>query len=139
MERGHPSDMKVPYAVFLVVITVLIASCGVFRPWTAPYYEEPGIRRAGKWKALGKTRDGATVYINTEKTLYSSPTRIVTEAKTIVGNRAYRDRLEFDCPRYRFRIVERSSGSQSRWRGIIVGSPSKIIHNELCPKNIQQE
>ncbi|UCE78125.1 MAG: hypothetical protein JSV13_06270 [Nitrospiraceae bacterium] len=125
--------MKIPYVVFLVVITVLIASCDVFRPWTAPYYEEPGIRRAGKWKALGKTEDGATVYINTESIIYSSTSFLVTEAKTVVGNKEYIDRLEFDCPRYRFRIVERFSATKSRWRGIIVGSPSKIIHNELCP------
>lgn len=123
-----------------MVITLVIASCDTFRAWhPPPYYEEPGIRKADIWKALGKTEDGATVYINTENTVYASAHRILTEAKTVVGDKEYRDRLEFDCPRYRFRIVERYSGTPSRWRGIIVGSPSKIIHNELCPNNIQKE
>ncbi len=135
MERRHPSDMKIPYAVFLVVIMVLTASCDVFRTWSVPpYYDEPGIRKISKWKALGKTQDGATVYIDTESITYSSTRFIVVEAKTVVGDKEYIDRLEFDCPRYKFRIVERFSLTKSRWRGIILGSPSKIIHSELCPR-----
>jgi hypothetical protein len=116
------------------VITLFIASCDVFRTWTVPpHYEEPGIGKASEWKALGKTQDGATVYINTESIMYSSTRFLAVEAKTVVGDKEYVDRLEFDCPRYKFRIVERFSLTNSRWRGIIVGSPSKIIHNELCP------
>jgi hypothetical protein len=112
--------------------TLFAYSCDLFRTWQVPpQYDQSAVR---KWKPVGKTQDGALVYINTESITYSSLDIISTDAKTVVRDKEFIDRLEFDCPRYRFRIVERYSVTKSRWRGIIVGSPSKIIHNELCPR-----
>lgn len=124
--------MKRLLLLFLMLNTLVMSSCDLFRTWTVPsQYVQPGDR---KWKPVGKTGDGAAVYINTESITYSSSDLILTEAKTVVADKEFIDLLEFDCPRYRFRIVERYSVMKSRWRGIIVGSPSKIIHNELCPR-----
>lgn len=112
--------------------TLFASSCDLFRTWTVPpHYEQPEVR---KWKPVGKTRDGAAIFINTYRLSYPSRDGVRVEAKTIVGDKEFIDRLEFDCPRYKFRILEQYSDGKSRWRGLIPGSPSKLIHNEVCPR-----
>ncbi len=69
------------------------------------------------WRLAGITHDGMVVYIDTSSILYSKK-MIRVWAKTQVNKRAFIDRLEFDYPHYKFRILKQYSAGKSRWRGV---------------------
>lgn len=120
-------------SVYLIAICILgLAACSSYtwKALRAPFTPREPV--SDQWKSVGKTSDGTEVFIYQRTVIRSSHDVIIVDAKTIVNGREYLDKLEFDCPRYKFRILQRRSSKKTQWRGIVQGSPSKLIHNAYC-------
>jgi hypothetical protein len=128
--------MKKINFITLILIVCGLASCSLLpqRFVSPPYYEKPMYRDVKEWKSVGKTRDGTAVYIAAKTISYPNGNLVRLLAKTQIKDREFIDLLEFDCPHYKFRILENTSSKKPRWRGISSETPSKLIHNAICQK-----
>lgn len=124
--------MKASLVYLIAVFTLGLTACSSYtwKALSAPF--TPGESYSEEWKSIGKTSDGSEVFIHHGTVLQTSHDVIIVDAKTIVNGREYVDKLEFDCPRYKFRILQSRSSKKTQWRGIVRGSPSKLIHNAYC-------
>jgi hypothetical protein len=121
--------------IFTVLVCIfLLNSCHLFKTAPTAPSETTAPQKLKDWESVGQTNDGAEVYINAKDISYLQKDVLMVEAKTYVQGKEFTDLLEFDCPRYKFRILERSADKKPRWRAIVIGSPSKLIHNALCHK-----
>lgn len=96
-------------------------------------------KKSEKWKIIGKTRNGTSVYINSDSISSRSGNIIKAPVITARNNGKSLIVLEMDCLKAMYRVIDKSSGESPvpstgshAWQSISNGSIPKLVYNAVC-------